>query len=82
MKLIGTIILALGLGLGIYAFTMKTGLELPSKNLGFGISTPAVSIADPDLLAKRQNYLIYAGLLSVAGAVLLGFGATGKRRRK
>lgn len=82
MKLIGAAILAIGLALGIYAFTMSVGLEVPSKNIGFGITTPAVTIADPDLVEKRRDYLIYSGILSVVGALLLGFGVMDKKNRK
>lgn len=80
MKLIGAAILMIGLGLGIYALTMSVGVEVPSKVIAFGITTPAVTIADPQLLSQRHNYLIFSGILAIAGAIVLGMATIGKRK--
>lgn len=76
MRIIGIIILGLGLILGTYALTMDVGIEVPARHFGYGISTPAMRVANLDLMNQRQNYLIFAGILSVVGVVLTGFAST------
>jgi hypothetical protein len=75
LKAIGATILVTGIMLGIYALAMNVGIDVPAKDLGFGISTPAMTVANIDLMSQRQSYLIFSGILSVVGAILLGFGA-------
>lgn len=73
MKLVGILILVAGLLLGARALTMDVGVDVPSQNFGYGISTPAMKVANLDLMTQRQNYLIFSGILSVVGAILTGF---------
>jgi hypothetical protein len=80
MKFIGTVVLAIGIAFGIYAMTMSVGLEMPSKEIGFGITTPAISIDDPNLVAKRKDYLTYAGIVAAVGGLLLVVGLAGKKK--
>lgn len=74
MKIIGTILIIVGLALGVYALQMNVGVEVPSKDLGYGITTPAMTVANVDLISQRQNYLIFSGILSLLGVILVGFG--------
>jgi ribosomal protein L40E len=73
MKLIGIIILVAGLILGAHALTMDVGIDVPARDFGYGVSTPAMKVANVDLMTQRQNYLIFSGILAVVGAILTGF---------
>jgi hypothetical protein len=73
MKAIGILILAAGLALGVYALAMDVGIEVPSQDFGYGVKTPAMHVANVDRMAQRQNYLLFAGVLSIVGAILTGF---------
>ncbi|MES2017345.1 MAG: hypothetical protein V4484_12710 [Pseudomonadota bacterium] len=73
MKAIGVAILVIGIVLAIYALTMSVGIDVPPHNLGI-FTTPAISIANADLVAKRQGYLIISGILAVAGVIMLVLG--------
>lgn len=75
MKALGSVILIIGLLLGAYALKIDVGVDVPSKSYGYGITTPAMRVANADLMAQRQNYLIFSGILSIVGAILLGFGS-------
>lgn len=73
MKLLGILILAFGLALGVYSLTLDVGVDVPARDLGYGVSTPAMRVANADLLSQRQNCMIFSGILSIAGAILFGF---------
>ena len=73
MKLIGIFILIAGLLLGARALTMEVGIDVPARDFGYGVATPAMKVANLDLMTQRQNYLIFSGILSVVGAILTGF---------
>jgi hypothetical protein len=73
MKLIGILILVAGLLLGARALTMDVGVDVPARDFGYGVSTPAMKVANLDLMTQRQNFLIFSGILSVVGAILTGF---------
>jgi len=61
------------LALGIYALNMNVSVEVESKDFGYGIRTPAMSVANVNLMEQRQNLLIFSGVLAVVGAILTGF---------
>ena len=82
MKVVGIIVLAAGLLLGAYALTMDVGVDVPARDFGYGVSTPAMRVANVDLMTQRQNYLIFSGILAVVGAILTGFGAMQPRSPK
>jgi hypothetical protein len=75
MKIFGILILAAGLIFGVYSLKMEVGIDLPARDLGYGISTPAMQVANVDRMAQRQNYMIFSGILSIVGAILCGFAA-------
>jgi hypothetical protein len=75
MKAFGVIILAIGLALGAYSMTMSVSVDVPAQDFGYGVKTPAMQVANIDRMAQRQNFMIFSGILSVVGAILLGFGA-------
>ncbi len=79
MKNLGLAILLIGLVLGGYSLTMDVGIDVPAKDYGYGVSTPAMKVANADKIAQRQNMMTFSGILSVVGAILLGFGSMQQR---
>lgn len=75
MKYAGIVILVAGLILGVFALNMNVSVDVESRDYGYGISTPSMQVANVNLIAQRQNFLIFSGILSVVGAILAGFGA-------
>lgn len=73
MKFFGILILLAGLALSVFALNMKVNVDVESRDFGYGVRTPAMSVANMDLMEQRQNLLIFAGVLSVVGAILTGF---------
>jgi len=73
MKFFGILILLVGLALGVYALNMKVSVDVESRDFGYGIRTPAMSVANVTLMEQRQNLLIFSGVLAVVGAILTGF---------
>lgn len=80
MKNLGILILLVGLGLGAYSLSMDVSVDVPARDFGYGISTPAMQIANMDKMAQRQNFTVFSGILSVVGAILLGFGSMQSRQ--
>lgn len=75
MKNLGILILLIGLGLGGYSLLMDVSVAVPSRDFGYGLSTPAMQVANVGKMAQRQNFMIFSGILSVVGAILIGFGS-------
>jgi len=73
MKYFGILLLLAGLGLGIFALNMKVNVDVEARDFGYGIRTPAMSVANVNLMEQRQNLLIFSGVLAVVGAILTGF---------
>ncbi|NHZ38234.1 hypothetical protein [Massilia rubra] len=75
MKAFGILILVAGLVMAGYALNMNVSVDVPARDYGYGVSTPAMEVANIDRMAQRQNFLIFAGVLSIVGAILTGFAA-------
>ena len=75
MRNLGILILLVGLVLGSYSLAMDVSVDVPARDFGYGIATPAMQVANVDKMAQRQNFMIFSGILSVVGAILLGFGS-------
>lgn len=75
MKNLGMLILIVGLALGGYSLAMDVSVDVPARDYGNGITTSAMQVANVDKMAQRQNFMIFSGILSVVGAILLGFGS-------
>jgi hypothetical protein len=75
MKNLGILILLVGLSLGGYSLSMDVSVGVPARNFGYGVATPAMQVVNIDKMAQRQNFMVFSGILSVVGAILLGFGA-------
>ena len=76
MKTFGVVLLAGGLLLGGFALNMDVSVQVPARDFGYGIRTPAMAVANVDRMAQRQNFLIFGGVLAVAGAILIGFSSS------
>lgn len=75
MKNLGIVILVFGLALAGYSLTMDVSVDVPARDYGNGIATPSMQVANMDKMAQRQNLMVFSGILSVVGAILLGFGS-------
>lgn len=75
MKNLGIVILLVGLALGGYSLAMDVSVDVPAREYGYGVSTPEMKVANIDKMAQRQNFMVFSGILSVVGAILLGFGS-------
>jgi hypothetical protein len=73
MKNLGILILVAGLALGLYSISMDVSVSVAARDFGYGIQTPAMEVANLDKMSQRQNFMIFSGILSVVGAILLGF---------
>jgi hypothetical protein len=80
MKNWGIAILVLGLALGAYSLSMDVGIDVPARDYGYGIKSPAMQVANIDKISQRQNVMIFSGILSVVGAILVGFGSMQQRQ--
>jgi hypothetical protein len=69
MKTIGIILLSIGIILGIYALTMDVSVKVdyPGGN-PYGLPDRVNNLG---LMNDRQNYSIFAGVLSIIGIVLV-----------
>jgi hypothetical protein len=73
MKFFGILILVVGLALSVFALNMSVNVDVASRDLGYGVRIPAMSVANVNLMEQRQNLLIISGVLAVVGAILTGF---------
>lgn len=73
MKFFGILILVVGLALSVFALNMSVNVDVASRDLGYGVRIPAMSVANVNLMEQRQNLLIFSGVLAVVGTILTGF---------
>ncbi len=81
MKSIGLVLVAIGIVLGAWAFTMDTAVETPSQTIGSSRLRqyiPSVYINNIGFMEDRRNYMMGSGLFIVVGAILIGFGSLKK----
>lgn len=77
MRKLGIALTALGIIWGILAFNMKTTVVTEGKTIGSGeyaLQIPSAEINNIGLMDDRRNHLTLAGVLVVAGVLLVGFG--------
>ena len=79
MKIIGIVILVAGLVVAVFSLFMDTTVSVAARDFGYGVTSPAMEVSNIELIAKRQGFLIFSGILSVVGAILVGFGSISKR---
>lgn len=78
MKLAGILILVAGLVLASFSIFMDTTVGVAARDYGYGVTSPDMRVSNIDLIAKRQSFLIFSGILSVVGAILVGFSSLSK----
>lgn len=78
MKLAGILILVAGLILATFCLFMDTTVGVAARDYGYGVTSPDMRVSNIDLIAKRQSFLIFSGILSVVGAILVGFSSISK----
>lgn len=77
MRILGIILLVVGIGWGGVALNLPTTIQTPEQNIGsdeFQISIPSFEVHNLDLANKRQTQLIMAGLAAIVGSIFIGFG--------
>lgn len=82
MRILGIILLVLGLGMGMYSLNMDVGVDMPAADYGNGVSTPAARVANVDRMEQRRNMTVFSGALVLGGIMLIGFSSIGQRRVK
>ena len=82
MKFAGIVILTAGLVFAIFSLFMDTTVAVAARDYGYGVSSPDMRISNIDLISKRQSYLIFSGILSVVGAILVGFSSISKAAQR
>ncbi|GJI92609.1 hypothetical protein [Duganella hordei] len=75
MKSLGILMLVLGLMVAIYALNMDVSATIPARDFGYGVSTPETTVANLELMSRRQNILIFGGILAIIGAIFSVFGS-------
>jgi hypothetical protein len=81
MKILGICLLVAGLLVGIYSAAMDVSVATPRQSLGDGTAIPAMQVANIDLMAQRQNLMIFGGILAVVGTLLIGFSSIASGRK-
>ena len=70
MKVIGIVLVVAGILLAIFAFNMNVTVSTDSVSIG-GSYIPSQQVNNAGLMSERQNYLLVAGVLFLAGLVLM-----------
>jgi hypothetical protein len=79
MKVMGWLLAGIGVCYAIWAFNMDVSVSVSSTYIpGYG-SVAGGDVANLDLMARRQNHLIFASVLTVIG-VLIGLLAPGENK--
>lgn len=73
MKLVGIVLLIIGVLWAIVALKMDTTVETESSYIG-GTYIPSQTVHNIGKMDERRNHLMLSGLLVVVGVVLFGFG--------
>lgn len=78
MKVLGAVLVAVGLVWALIAFNMSTEVTAGGERLGIGaysIETPRVKVNNIGLMEQRRNHLMMASVTILAGIMLFGFGS-------
>ncbi|MYN18580.1 hypothetical protein GTP81_17670 [Rugamonas sp. FT107W] len=65
----------LGILIAIYALNIDVSVTVPARDFGYGVSTPQTTVANLELMSRRQNTLIFGGILAIIGAIFSTFGS-------
>ena len=78
MKGFGIVLTFAGLLWAVLAFNMDTTVTTDPRRIGsgeFAISVPSVTVNNIGLMEQRRNHLMLAGLTTLLGVLLIGFGS-------
>lgn len=76
MKKLGIALIVVGVVWAIFAFNMNVTVTAPSEVIGSGayaIKVPEVTVNNVGLMDQRRNHMIGAGVVFIAGVLLLAF---------
>jgi hypothetical protein len=79
----GVLLVMAGIIWGIIAFNMDTTVTTQPETYGsgdFAIRVPSQTVHNIGLLEQRRNHLLLAGLSTLAGVLLIGFGSVARKR--
>lgn len=77
MKFSGILMVVFGVIWGLVAFNMDVSVTTEAKTLAdetYAVHVPSVAVNNVGLMDERRNHLMGAGVVFIAGVVLLGFG--------
>ncbi len=78
VKVLGGILIAVGLLWAVFAFNMPTTVQAGGDRIGSGaysFELPKVTVNNLGLMEERRNHLMMAGVTVLAGILLFGFGS-------
>lgn len=82
MRSLGIILLLVGIIWGGVAFNLPTTIKTPNQSVGVGelqIPIPSMEVYNLDLADRRKTQLLISGVVTILGAILLGFSSVGSR---
>lgn len=85
MKSLGIVLTLAGLLWAVLAFNMNTTVTTDPRRIGsgeFAISVPSVTVNNIGLMEQRRNHLMLAGLTTLLGVLLIGFGSLSADRNE
>lgn len=80
MKILGFILIGVGALYLLYAFNMDVSVTVPTTYFPGVGSIGGQEVANIDLMARRQNHLSVAGLITFIGVMMAIFGKDGAER--
>lgn len=75
MKMLGVILIFVGVILGGYAYSRETSVTTQGRDFGYGISIPSVTVNNIGLMEERRIMLMTAGVLVLVGAMFTALGS-------
>lgn len=78
MRVFGIVLAAVGVIWAVIAWNMNTVVETGDSVIA-GIIVPSQKVHNIGLMEQRRSHLMQASVLTIAGILLLGFGALSKR---
>lgn len=80
MKLSGILMIVIAVVWALLAFNMDVSVTTEAKTIGnadYSVQVPSMTVNNIGLMDQRRNHLMGAGVVFIAGVVLLGLGSIG-----
>lgn len=75
MRQIGLILIIAGVVWGVTAFNMETSIRVGGHDISYYSNlVPGIDVSNLDLIERRRNHLMGAGVTIISGILLFGFG--------